>query len=107
MRSLPERLPDVDRRLVTRIAPDPYARVDSNEYSLDPGLVGRRVELRVSPRSSPSRATATASASASATATSAAAHPAATPRPERQPVAPTARSAAEALSTRRSEPQSA
>jgi len=50
MRPLPERLPDVDRRLVTRIPPDPYVRVDSNDYSLDPRLVGRRVELRVSQR---------------------------------------------------------
>jgi hypothetical protein len=45
MRPLPERLPDVDRRFVARIAPDPYVRVDSNDYSLDPRLVGRRVEL--------------------------------------------------------------
>ena len=50
MRPLPERLPDVDRRLVTRIAPDPYVRVDCNDYSLDPLLVGRRVELRISQR---------------------------------------------------------
>ena len=50
MRRLPERMPDVERRLVTRIAPDPYVRVDSNDYSLDPRLVGRRVELRVSQR---------------------------------------------------------
>ena len=50
MRPLPRRLPDVDRRLVTRIAPDPYARVDSNDYSLNPSLVGRRVELRISQR---------------------------------------------------------
>ena len=50
MRPLPERLPDVDRRLVTRIPPDPYVRVDSNDYSLDPRLVGRRVELRISQR---------------------------------------------------------
>ena len=50
MRPLPERMPDVDRRLVTRIAPDPYVRVDSNDYSLDPSLVGRRIELRVSQR---------------------------------------------------------
>jgi transposase len=50
MRPLPERLPDVDRRLVTRIAPDPYVRVDNNDYSLDPRLVGRRVELRISQR---------------------------------------------------------
>src|SRR5581483_10887104 len=50
MRPLPARLPDVDRRLVARVAPDPYVRVDSNDYSLDPCLVGRRVELRVSQR---------------------------------------------------------
>ena len=50
MRPLPERMPDVDRRLVTRVPPDPYVRVDSNDYSLDPRLVGRRVELRISQR---------------------------------------------------------
>jgi transposase len=50
MRPLPEWMPDVDRRLVTRIAPDPYVRVDSNDYSLDPHLVGRRVEVRISQR---------------------------------------------------------
>ena len=50
MRSLPERMPDVDRRLVTRVPPDPCVRVDSNDYSLDPRLVGRRVELRISQR---------------------------------------------------------
>ncbi len=50
MRSLPERRPDVDCRLVTRVTPDPYVRVDSNDYSLDPRLVGRRVELRISQR---------------------------------------------------------
>jgi transposase len=50
MRPLPERLPDVDRRFVTRIASDPYVRVDSNDYSLDPRLVGRRVEVRASQR---------------------------------------------------------
>jgi transposase len=50
MRPLPERMPDVDRRLVTRVAPDPYLRVDTNDYSLDPSLVGRRVDVRVSQR---------------------------------------------------------
>lgn len=50
MRPLPERLPDVDRRFVTRVPPDPYVRLDANDYSLDPRLVGRRVELRVSQR---------------------------------------------------------
>ena len=50
MRPLPERLPDVDRRFVTRVPLDPHVRVDSNDYSLDPRLVGRRIELRVSRR---------------------------------------------------------
>jgi transposase len=50
MRALPERMPDVERRLVTRVPPDPYLRVDTNDYSLDPRLVGRRVEARVSQR---------------------------------------------------------
>jgi transposase len=50
MRSLPERMPDVDRRFVTRVPPDPYVRVDTCDYSLDPRLVGQRVELRVSQR---------------------------------------------------------
>ncbi len=50
MRPLPERMPDVDRRLVTRVSADPYVRVDSCDYSLDPRLVGRRVELRVTQR---------------------------------------------------------
>jgi hypothetical protein len=50
MGALPDREPDVDRRWVIRVAPDPYVRVDTNDYSLDPGLVGRRVEVRVSQR---------------------------------------------------------
>jgi hypothetical protein len=48
MRPLPERLPDLDRRLVTRVPQQPYLRVDRNDYSLDPAFAGRRVELRVS-----------------------------------------------------------
>lgn len=48
MRALPETLPDTDRRFVTRVGAQPYLRVDRNDYSLDPRLVGRRVEVRVS-----------------------------------------------------------
>jgi transposase len=48
LRPLPERLPDVDWRTVVRIAPDPYVRIDTNDYSLDPRLVGRRVLVRAS-----------------------------------------------------------
>jgi transposase len=50
MRPLPERPPDTDRRWVMRVAPDPYLRFETNDYSLDPRLVGRRVEVRVSQR---------------------------------------------------------
>lgn len=48
MRALPERMPDVDRRFVTRVQAQPYLRVDRNDYSIDPRLVGRRVEVRLS-----------------------------------------------------------
>ncbi|HYM59137.1 MAG TPA: IS21 family transposase, partial [Solirubrobacteraceae bacterium] len=50
MRALPAREPDVDRRWVTRVPPDPHLRFDTNDYSLDPNLVGRRVEVRASQR---------------------------------------------------------
>jgi len=48
LRALPAALPDLDRRTVLRVPPQPYARVDTVDYSLDPAFVGRRVELRVS-----------------------------------------------------------
>jgi transposase len=47
MRSLPAILPDSDRRFVIRVPAQPYFRLDTNDYSLDPRLVGRRVEVRV------------------------------------------------------------
>jgi transposase len=47
MRALPSEMPDSSRRWVMRVPPDPYVRVDTNDYSLDPTLVGRRVEIRV------------------------------------------------------------
>ncbi|HEV2772808.1 MAG TPA: IS21 family transposase [Thermoleophilaceae bacterium] len=50
MRPLPARAPETDRHWVTRVAPDPYLRFDANDYSLDPRLVGRRVEVRVTQR---------------------------------------------------------
>jgi transposase len=50
MARLPAQAPDVDRRWVLRVAPDPYLRFDTCDYSLDPGLVGRRVEVRVTER---------------------------------------------------------
>jgi hypothetical protein len=50
MMALPSRELDLDERLVVRIAPDPHVRVDTNDYSLDPAFVGRRVEVRVGQR---------------------------------------------------------
>ncbi len=48
LRQLPAAVPDLDRRTVLRVPPQPYVRVDTVDYSLDPGFVARRVELRVS-----------------------------------------------------------
>jgi hypothetical protein len=48
MRALPAAMPDSDRRYVARVPAQPYLRIDRNDYSLDPRLVGRRVEVRVS-----------------------------------------------------------
>jgi transposase len=50
MAPLPAVGPDVDRRWATRVSPDPYLRFDTCDYSLDPALVGRRVEVRVTDR---------------------------------------------------------
>jgi hypothetical protein len=50
MAPLPKAGPDVDRRWTVRVPPDPYLRFDTNDYSLDPRLVGRRVEVRVTDR---------------------------------------------------------
>ncbi|HYY23216.1 MAG TPA: IS21 family transposase [Thermoleophilaceae bacterium] len=50
LRELPERRPDTDRRLITRVAPDRHVRVDRNDYSLDPRLVGERVEVKLGQR---------------------------------------------------------
>jgi transposase len=50
MAPLPERPPDTDRRWVLRVPPDPHLRFDTCDYSLDPRLVGRRVEARVTDR---------------------------------------------------------
>ena len=48
MAALPASAPESDRRWVLRVPPDPHLRFDTCDYSLDPALVGRRVEVRVS-----------------------------------------------------------
>jgi transposase len=45
MRALLEPGPDLDRRIVMRVPPQPYVHVDRNDYSLDPRVVGRRVDV--------------------------------------------------------------
>src|SRR6185295_20142753 len=47
MAPLLEVAPDSDRRWVLRVPPDPYLRFDTNDYSLDPQLVGCCVEVRI------------------------------------------------------------
>jgi transposase len=65
MRRLKRVMPEVDRRFVTRVGAQPYLRFDRNDYSLDPRLVGRRIEVRAgqrerSPRSPWTRASRSA-----------------------------------------------
>jgi transposase len=50
MAPLPTRVLDLDERIVVRVPADPHVRVDTNDYSIDPAMVGRRVEVRVSQR---------------------------------------------------------
>lgn len=50
MRPLPASMPDCDQRFVLRVPQQPYLRFDRNDYSLDPRLAGRRVEVRASQR---------------------------------------------------------
>jgi transposase len=47
MASLPAVMPTTARRWTVRVAPDPYLRIDTNDYSLEPTWVGRRVEVSV------------------------------------------------------------
>lgn len=46
----PAAWPESERRFVTRVPVDPYLRFDTNDYSLDPRLAARRVEVRISQR---------------------------------------------------------
>lgn len=46
MRPLPQVMPDTDLRFIARVSPQPYLRFDRNDLSLDPRLLGRRVEIR-------------------------------------------------------------
>jgi len=50
MAPLPTAPPETDRRWVLRVPPDPFLRFDTYDYSLDPRLVGRRIEARITER---------------------------------------------------------
>lgn len=50
MRPLPAAMPDTECRFVIRVPTQPYLRWDTNDYSLDPRLAGRRVEARIGQR---------------------------------------------------------
>jgi transposase len=47
MMSFPPVLPDPSWRFTTRLPRDHYVRVDTNDYSVNPRFVGRRVDVRV------------------------------------------------------------
>jgi hypothetical protein len=48
LRRLPERWPDVDRRLEVRASRDSFVRVAGVDYSVPPRLAGRRLAVRLS-----------------------------------------------------------
>jgi transposase len=48
LRALPAALPDVDRRTEVRVTKDGFVRVADVDYSVPPGLAGRRLQVRVS-----------------------------------------------------------
>ena len=47
MLTFPAVLPDTSLRFGLRLPRDPYVRVDTNDYSVNPRFVGRRIEVRV------------------------------------------------------------
>lgn len=49
LRALPDPAPDITRHIEARIARDGFVRVGDVDYSVPPGLAGRRVGVRTSP----------------------------------------------------------
>jgi transposase len=47
LKPLPDPLPDVSRQIETRVGKDCFVRVGNVDYSVPPGLAGRRVQLQV------------------------------------------------------------
>ena len=50
LHALPNPLPEVDHRTEVRVQKDGFVRVGGADYSVPPGLGGRRVQVRLSPR---------------------------------------------------------
>ena len=50
LHALPDPLPDVDLRTEVRVQKDGFVRVRGVDYSVPPGLGGRRVQVRIAPR---------------------------------------------------------
>ena len=50
LHALPDPLPEVDQRLEVRVQKDGFLRVRGVDYSVPPGIAGRRVQARVCPR---------------------------------------------------------
>jgi len=49
LRALPDPLPDTDRHTEVRVTKDGFCRIGDVDYSVPPGLAGRRLQVRVSP----------------------------------------------------------
>jgi transposase len=49
LHALPDPLPDLDVRTEVRVQRDGFVRVSDVDYSVPPGLAGRRVQIRLSP----------------------------------------------------------
>jgi hypothetical protein len=49
LRALPDPLPDTDTRLEVRVSRDGFCRIGAADYSVPPGLAGRRVQVRIQP----------------------------------------------------------
>jgi transposase len=49
LRALPDPLPDTDRHTEVRVTKDGFCRIGDVDYSVPPGLSGRRLQVRVSP----------------------------------------------------------
>jgi len=50
LHALPDPLPDVDLRTEVRVQKDGFVRMGNVDYSVPPGLAGRKVQVRLSPR---------------------------------------------------------